>query len=380
MILLPGMLRVGYWSLGKRKVVLHHWALHTCLSKIKTKVLVSFVLVLLFLVRSRALPNFLFQVPGLACQHKVLLNLLWRWLVHRCLSCIKKPSRIQLFNDRFVALKPCSAYVNAHVGNLPVVFRKMPMVTVLLHLVLKAVALRLESVVSILEVWRLSRRLRESNGNPGFLEVIASDFSKFCAGTSASGGAMTAHAIAGKSQRIIGLPEDMEFHSSKHLVQNPASLHASAGENEEITGLLEVRESDCMRAGAAVATAGEREGIVGFRGSDSSLRMPINSLNSSGSVDVDACARDLALLLAPASLSSPASAPASLAVVAHVRSTPTHVAHNSWSDTGRNSRCTGGLLPVWVGRQGPTRRKGTKGGGFPVRPKICALSQRWRQG
>ena len=39
----------------------------------------------------------------------------------------------------------------------------------------------------------------------------------------------------------------------------------------------------------------------------------------------------LLLLLCP----SPASAPASLAVVAHARSTPVHVAHNSWSDTVR---------------------------------------------
>ena len=95
----------------------------------------------------------------------------------------------------------------------------------------------------------------ESNGNPGFLEVIESDFSKVCAGTSASGGARTAHAIADESQRIVGLLEDIEFDSSKHLVQNPASLHATAGESKEITRLLEVRESDCMRAGAAVAAA-----------------------------------------------------------------------------------------------------------------------------
>ena len=63
---------------------------------------------------------------------------MWRWLVHRCLSWSKKPSLIQIFNDRFVALKPCSAYVNAYVGNLPVVPRKMPMLTVMLQLVLKA--------------------------------------------------------------------------------------------------------------------------------------------------------------------------------------------------------------------------------------------------
>ena len=79
-----------------------------------------------------------------------------------------------------------------------------------------------------------------SKGNPGSLGVIASDFSKFCAGTSAPGGARTAHAIAGKSQRIIGLPEDIEFDSSKHHVQNPASLPATEG--------VRAKESlDCLR-------------------------------------------------------------------------------------------------------------------------------------
>ena len=121
--------------------------------------------------------------------------------------------------------------------------------------------------------------------------------------------------------------------------------------SEGIIGLPEVRESDLrMRLGAVVAsaTAGERKGIFGFSGFDSSLCMPISSLNSSGSVDVVACARDLALLSAPASLSSLASAPASLAGVGHARSTPMHVAHNSWSDTVRV--------------QGPTGRRCTKGG------------------
>ena len=72
---------------------------------------------------------------------------------------------------------------------------------------------------------------------------------------------------------------------------------------------------------------------------NSQLRRGFNSLkllNSSDSrishsrshsgVASSACARH-------ASLPSFASAPASLAVVAHARSTPVHVAHNSWSDT-----------------------------------------------
>ena len=48
-----------------------------------------------------------------------------------------------------------------------------------------------------------------------------------------------------------------------------------------------------------------------------------------------ACARVSALPVVSASSSSFAVAPASLADVAHVRSTPMHVAYNSWSDTGR---------------------------------------------
>ena len=65
-------------------------------------------------------------------------------------------------------------------------------------------------------------------------------------------------------------------------------------------------------------------------------------------MSVDACAPALALPAASASLSSSAFPSASLAVVAHARSTPMHGAHNSWSDTVR--------------LQGPTRRKRVKGG------------------
>ena len=64
------------------------------------------------------------------------------------------------------------------------------------------------------------------------------------------------------------MPEDIEFDPSKHLVQNPASVHATAGKSGEITGLLEVRESDFpMKAGAAVAaaTAGQSDKNLGLR-------------------------------------------------------------------------------------------------------------------
>ena len=116
----------------------------------------------------------------------------------------------------------------------------------------------------------------------------------------------------------------------------------TAEETEGISGLLEVSESvsskdlvvsnvtDGSATGRVVCsssheTAGECERIRGFRVSGPSLCMSTNSSNSSGCVDaVDA------------------SAPASLAVVAHARSTPTHVVHNSCSDTGRVTGPTGG--------------------------------------
>ena len=94
----------------------------------------------------------------------------------------------------------------------------------------------------------------KSKGNPGSLEVIASDFSKFCAGTSASG--RSAHAIAGMNQRIFGFPEDNESDSFKHHVQNLDFLRASEGEYDGSTGLLEVREPHFrMRTDASVAAA-----------------------------------------------------------------------------------------------------------------------------
>ena len=110
------------------------------------------------------------------------------------------------------------------------------------------------------------------------------------------------------------------------------------------------------------ATAGESQRIIGLR---ERYESDFPSLNSSGCVGVDACARASALPAASASLSSSAFPPASLAVVAHAPSTPMHGAHNSWSDTVRV--------------RGPTAQGGLKVG-FPVRPKNCVLSQRWRPG
>ena len=69
--------------------------------------------------------------------------------------------------------------------------------------------------------------------------------------------------------------------------------------------------------------------------------MPINSLNSSGSVDVDACARVAAALPAAAVASCAGTSPA-------LRSSASSLHSNSWSDTARV--------------KGPTGRRCTKGG------------------
>ena len=94
---------------------------------------------------------------------------------------------------------------------------------------------------------------------------------------------------------------------------------------------------------SAHATACESEGILGLI----QIIESHSRHNSSWGVGVVACARDFALP-ASAAASSSALSPASLAVVAHARSSPMHCAHNSWSDTGRV--------------QGPTGKRCTKGG------------------
>ena len=156
----------------------------------------------------------------------------------------------------------------------------------------------------------------------------------------------TAHASAGESQGTI------ELHEVKESVLVTCATTTIAGDR----GLLEKSESDfsknlaeCAassgRSCSAHATAGESDGTIGFSRL-SELEFP--SLNSSGCVAAVACARLPAVPGLSAAASSSAFPPASLAVVAHARSTPMHDAHNSWSDTGRV--------------QGPTGRRCTKGG------------------
>ena len=143
-------------------------------------------------------------------------------------------------------------------------------------------------------------------------------------------------------------------------VARTAGAAATTGESERNTGLLEVIESDFPP-----------------------LPNSLDSSNSCLGSSTSACARlsRAAGAFASARVCPFASSSAEFAAVVH--------AHASILHGARNSGGTGGLLPVqrstsycldnsWsdTGRfKGPTGRRG-----FPVRPKICAPSQRWRQG
>ena len=80
------------------------------------------------------------------------------------------------------------------------------------------------------------------------------------------------------------------------------------------------------------ATAGESEEIIGLHVSHSSFD---NSSNSLGCVAAAACARLPAVPSVSARVCPVSSSSAVSAAVAHARSTPMHVVHNSCSDTGR---------------------------------------------
>ena len=124
---------------------------------------------------------------------------------------------------------------------------------------------------------------------------------------------------------------------------------STSSEFEE--GMVSLRPGQNSRAASpgrdrtAHATAGESDEIIG---SSRLSELEFPPLNSSWCVAAVACARLPAVPGLSATASSSAFPPASLAVVAHARSTPMHVAHNSWSDTVRV--------------QGPTGTKRVKGG------------------
>ena len=208
------------------------------------------------------------------------------------------------------------------------------------------------------------------------------------------GTGVAADTIAGGSERVTemlevstGLATDSiaGYEVSRH-VGCDAQSHATAGGSGRIIELLEVdtcSATDSIAGYEAArhvggdaeshATAGESVDIIGLHGSHSPRVLPINSLNSS--MDVACVGTASAVVALSAAASSSSCPPAScVAGAVHARRTVTSMhaltAHNSWSDTVRNSRCTGGLLPVCkstsynleVVSQGPTGRRCTKGG------------------
>ena len=137
-------------------------------------------------------------------------------------------------------------------------------------------------------------------------------------------------------------------------------------------GLLEKSESDfsknlaeCAassgRSCSAHATAGESDGTIGFSRL-SELEFP--SLNSSGCVAAVACAR-LPAVLGWLLLLPHLPFLLRLLLLLHMRAP-----HPCMMHTIRGRTRVGFRVP---------REGGAPKGGFPVRPKICVLSQRWRQ-
>ena len=187
------------------------------------------------------------------------------------------------------------------------------------------------------------------------------------------GRAENAHSVAGASTGFIELLEDTESGASKTcavvIAENDAAVRATAGvsaraesapvsvgEYKRTTEFLKVaagRSTELAVVNASAeacrdrpATAGESKRMIGLR---ERYVSDFPSLNSSGCLSVDACARLPAVPGLSASASSCASAPVSFAVDAHARSKAMHVARNSWSDTGRvegptGRRCTKGLV------------------------------------
>ena len=161
-------------------------------------------------------------------------------------------------------------------------------------------------------------------------------------------------------------------HASKGPVFQHACENVLKGSLLDSEGAVSAFGSRVTRSGAsgdaavsekaAHATAGESEEIIGLHVSHSSFDNSSNSLGCDAAV---ACALLPVVSGVFARVCAVSSSSAVSAVVAHARSTPMHVAHNSWSDTVRSQ----------VPREG-----GVPKVGFPVRPKICVLSQRWRQG
>ena len=174
----------------------------------------------------------------------------------------------------------------------------------------------------------------------------------------------------------------------KGVVSESKSRLPCAGETE-LKSLVPERAGITALEGAVKAsrwvraTASESVGIIGLRHVSKSQfdSLFVPSIDSSMGVDLSACAR----VAASASCSSTSPALLFSASAAYASVSP--LLSNSWSDTVHHSRCAGGCCLCAnppVAPWGLAVRVPGEGGApkvvFPVRRKICVLSQRWRQG
>ena len=141
----------------------------------------------------------------------------------------------------------------------------------------------------------------------------------------------------------------------------------------ESAGIVRLRDFDGVRA-----TAGERSGVIGLlEVTDSDFPSLSNSVDSRLGLSTSACARAsrVARADAPDGVCLGSSSSAESAAVVHAHATTLHRA--------RNSGGIGGLLPVQRSTsyrldecsQGPTRRKGTKGGGSGLAEDLRPVSE-----
>ena len=185
-----------------------------------------------------------------------------------------------------------------------------------------------------------------------------------------SGGAETEHVSAVDTCDLDeGVDDVCSLHGDCRESGCVGTARATAGE-KGINGLLEVTESDFSK-NLAESTATEE-----FARPRHNSRFPCGvtrlSSNSSG-VSSHACVSYLDALL-----SAPARAPAALTAARRVAP---FLLLLGWACMGMAHLC---MMHVIRGRTRLGHRVPREGGapkvGFPVRPKICVLSQRWRQG
>ena len=228
-------------------------------------------------------------------------------------------------------------------------------------------------------------------GSPSRCEregAVASVFeTEFCVSEGIDDVRLVSGATAGECG-IDGLLEESESGFSKILAESARSTACESG----IVGFLQESESDFLKnlAGSAVsrsaaaghrgalrrsglaahATASESDRIIGMlEVTESDFPSLSYSVNSCLGLSTSACARASRVAAASAGAAArvcAVSSSSAVSAVAHAHASTLHGAH-----TVRGRTRLGCRVP---------RAQGGSKVGFPVRPKIYVLSQRWRQG